>query len=219
MKYKNAIISTGKDILIVFICFFIFMFLSGGGTQNVLAAEDEVTITLDANGGKAVEPVVYKKTQSEIGILPETTRTGYVFNGWWTKNGGTSSSDSAWGGIVKFNDTSLPSSDTTYYARWTEDKAENNKQDTYFYGKTDEKVDKVTYNYGYISDSTARGITYNYGHIEKASAGTYNYGYIDCLISSSRTLTYNYGKITDSQNKITYNYGTIEKNNALVDTN
>lgn len=43
MKYKNAIISTGKDILIVFICFFIFMFLSGGGTQNVLAAEDEVT--------------------------------------------------------------------------------------------------------------------------------------------------------------------------------
>mgnify|MGYP000513697158 CR=1 FL=1 len=93
MKYKNAIISTGKDILIVFICFFIFMFLSGGGTQNVLAAEDEVTITLDANGGKAVEPVVYKKTQSEIGILPETTRTGYVFNGWWTKNGGTSSSD------------------------------------------------------------------------------------------------------------------------------
>ena len=219
MKYKNAIISTGKDILIVFICFFIFMFLSGGGTQNVLAAEDEVTITLDANGGKAVEPVVYKKTQSEIGILPETTRTGYIFNGWWTKNGGTSSSDSAWGGIVKFNDTSLPSSDTTYYARWTEDKAENNKQDTYFYGKTDEKVDKVTYNYGYISDSTARGITYNYGHIEKASAGTYNYGYIDCLISGSRTLTYNYGKITDSQNKITYNYGTIEKNNALVDTN
>lgn len=81
MKYKNAIISTGKDILIVFICFFIFMFLSGGGTQNVLAAEDEVTITLDANGGKAVEPVVYKKTQSKIGILPETTRTGYVFNG------------------------------------------------------------------------------------------------------------------------------------------
>lgn len=78
MKYKNAIISTGKDILIVFICFFIFMFLSGGGTQNVLAAEDEVTITLDANGGKAVEPVVYKKTQSEIGILPETTRTGYI---------------------------------------------------------------------------------------------------------------------------------------------
>lgn len=219
MKYKNAIILTGKDILIVFICFFIFMFLSGGGTQNVLAAEDEVTITLDANGGKAVEPVVYKKTQSKIGILPETTRTGYVFNGWWTKNGGTSSSDSAWGGIVKFNDTSLPSSDTTYYARWTEDKAENNKQDTYFYGKTDEKVDKVTYNYGYISDSTARGITYNYGHIEKASAGTYNYGYIDCLISGSRTLTYNYGKITDSQNKITYNYGTIEKNNALVDTN
>lgn len=76
MKYKNAIISTGKDILIVFICFFIFMFLSGGGTQNVLAAEDEVTITLDANGGKAVEPVVYKKTQSEIGILPETTGRG-----------------------------------------------------------------------------------------------------------------------------------------------
>lgn len=132
MKYKNAIILTGKDILIVFICFFMFMFLSGGGTQNVLAAEDEVTITLDANGGEAVEPVVYKKIQSKIGILPETTRTGYVFNGWWTKNGGTSSSDSAWGGIVKFNDTSLPSSDTTYYARWTEDKAENNKQDTYF---------------------------------------------------------------------------------------
>lgn len=219
MKYKNAIISTGKDILIVFICFFIFMFLSGGGTQNVLAAEDEVTITLDANGGKAVEPVVYKKTQSKIGILPETTRTGYVFNGWWTKNGGTSSSDSAWGGIVKFNDTSLPSSDTTYYARWTEDKDENNKQKTYFYGKTDEKIDRVTYNYGYISDSTERGITYNYGHIEKAFPGTYNYGYIDCLISSSRTLTYNYGKITDSQSRVGTNYGTIEKNNASVDTN
>lgn len=79
MKYKNAIISTGKDILIVFICFFVFMFLSGGGMQNVLAAEDEVTITLDANGGKAVEPVVYKKTQSKIGILPETTRGGGMY--------------------------------------------------------------------------------------------------------------------------------------------
>ncbi|MFR8947318.1 MAG: hypothetical protein ACLVH3_17325 [Blautia obeum] len=147
------------------------MFLSGGGTQNVLAAEDEVTITLDANGRKAVEPVVYKKTQSEIGILPETTRTEVIY----LMAGGQRTVEHLLqilheAGIVKFNDTSLPSSDTTYYARWTEDKAENNKQDTYFYGKTDEKVDKVTYNYGYISDSTARGITYNYGHIEKASA-------------------------------------------------
>ena len=92
MKYKNAIISTGKDILIVFICFFIFMFLSGGGTQNVLAAEDEVTITLDANGGKAVEPVVYKKTQSKIGMvcIPSSRQLKkykiFVLPGWISGN-------------------------------------------------------------------------------------------------------------------------------------
>lgn len=223
MKHKNEIFSMrkmGNNILITFICFLLFMFFCGGGTQKVLAAEDEVTITLDANGGKVVEPVVYKKAQSKVGLLPETTRSGYVFNGWWTKDGGTSSSDSAWGSIVKYNSDSMPKADTTYYARWTEDNDKNNKQSSTFYGKADKNVSVWSTNYGHIMDSSEKTISYNYGHVEKMlSGGTYNYGYIDNLIAGNSSLTYNYGKITESQGKVSTNYGTLEKNGATVNTN
>lgn len=221
MKHKNEIFSMkkmGNNILITFICCLLFMFFCWGETQKVFAAEDEVTITLDANGGKAVEPVVYKKTQSKLGLLPETSRNGYIFNGWWTKDGGTSSSDSAWGSIAKPNDTSLPKTDTTYYARWTEDNDTNNKQGTYFYGKADKNTAVWGYNYGYIVDSSEKTITYNYGHIEKSSGGTYNYGYIDHLISGSSIST-NYGKVTDSQGNISTNNGKVTDNKGTISTN
>ena len=219
MKRKNAIVSTGKELLILFICFLIFMFFRGGSTQQVFAAENEITITLDANGGKAVAPQKYNTQSKKIGILPETTRPGYVFNGWWTKNGGTSSSNSSWGSIVEFNNTSLPTTDTTYYARWTEDKDENNKQGTYFYGKAAENTNVSTYNYGYIVDSSKKTITYNYGHIEKSAGGTYNYAYIDCFVPGQSSFIYNYGKITDSQGKISTNYGMVTNNQSTISTN
>lgn len=234
MKHKNEIFSMkkmGNNILIAFICFLLFMFFCWGGTQKVFAAEDEVTITLDANGGKAVEPVVYKKTQSKIGILPETTRNGYIFNGWWTKDGGTSSSDSAWGSIVKFNYDSLSTADITYYARWTEDNDKNNEQSSTFYGKADKNVSVWSTNYGHIVDSSEKTISYNYGHINTLKGGTYNYGYIDELKGSGSYtynyglvdknyvdhISYNYGKVNTNIGKVDDNYGVIEKNTGTID--
>lgn len=222
MKHKNEMFSMrkmGNNILITFICFLLFMFFCGGGTQKVLAAEDEVTITLDANGGKAVEPVVYKKAQSKVGLLPETTRSGYVFNGWWTKDGGTSSSDSAWGSIVKYNSDSMPKADTTYYARWTEDNDKNNKQSSTFYGKADKNVSVWSTNYGHIMDSSEKTISYNYGHINTLKGGTYNYGYIDEL-KGSGSYTYNYGLVDENYvDYISYNYGKVNTNIGKVDDN
>lgn len=219
MEHRNTIVSMGKDIRILFICVLIFMFFIGGLTQQALAAEDEITITLDANGGEAVDPQTYNTTQTtKVGILPETTRSGYVFNGWWTKNGGTSSSDSDWGSIVKFNSTSVPTTDTTYYARWTEDKDENNKQSDQFYGRTDKNTAVSDGNYGYIEDSSGKRVNSNYGHIEKSAGGWFNYSYIDCLVLNESVennfLYYNFGKVTDNESEIDTNYGTVENNKA-----
>jgi len=44
----------------------------------------EIVITFDANGGNVSEPSKTVKYNSEYGNLPEPTRTGYTFEGWYT---------------------------------------------------------------------------------------------------------------------------------------
>lgn len=69
---------------------------------------NEIVITFDANEGTEVEDI--EKTYGEsIETLPETSRTGYTFDGWYTeKQGGTKVTEPY----------AVPTENTTLYAHW-----------------------------------------------------------------------------------------------------
>ena len=76
----------------------------------------DYTITLDANGGTALDPASFIIEADEaLGELPAPARTGYTFKGWFTaKTGGNA--------VTK--DT-IPTADMTIYAQWEQVKNEN----------------------------------------------------------------------------------------------
>lgn len=64
----------------------------------------------DGNGGSSDREVdaPYEYDDNIQTPLPNATREGYTFNGWWTsKNGG-----------VKLTETTHVTKDITYYAHW-----------------------------------------------------------------------------------------------------
>lgn len=66
------------------------------------------TVKFDGNGGSDGSPVDIK-IGDKIGTLPNSTRAGYISNGWYTeKDGGTKITA----------DTAVPYADTVYYAQW-----------------------------------------------------------------------------------------------------
>ena len=76
----------------------------------------DYTITLDVNGGTALDPASFIIEIGEaLGELPTPTRTGYIFKGWFTaKTGGNA--------VTK--DT-IPTADMTVYAQWEQVPNEN----------------------------------------------------------------------------------------------
>ena len=66
------------------------------------------TVALNANGG-SVSPTAWSAPSGyAVGVLPEPTRTGYEFEGWFTAaNGGT-----------KVTESTLLTGDVTYHAHW-----------------------------------------------------------------------------------------------------
>ena len=76
----------------------------------------DYTITLDVNGGTALDPASFIIEIGEaLGELPTPTRTGYTFKGWFTaKTGGNA--------VTK--DT-IPTADMTVYAQWEQIPNEN----------------------------------------------------------------------------------------------
>ena len=73
------------------------------------------TITWDANGGSVTPTSSTYTYDGDPVALPTPTRTGYSFNGWFTaSSGGTRISD--------VGKTNKPTSNTTYYAQWAENK-------------------------------------------------------------------------------------------------
>ena len=68
------------------------------------------TVTFNANGGKVEESERIVEKGAQIGELPEPTRKGYGFDGWFTKN-------SSLGAIIQ--PTAKVTKDVTYYAQWT----------------------------------------------------------------------------------------------------
>ena len=76
------------------------------------------TITWDSQGGVDSIPnwsVTYGLTLGSHGDLPIPTREGFEFGNWWT---------SAEGGTQVTAGTSVPASNTTYYAHWNESRPE-----------------------------------------------------------------------------------------------
>ena len=70
----------------------------------------EYTITLDGNGGNVTSSSIVVKYNETYGNLPEPTRTGYDFNGWYTgKTNGTQITDNS---IVNVAENQ------TIYAQW-----------------------------------------------------------------------------------------------------
>lgn len=68
------------------------------------------TLTYNANGGSVSPTSKGVQYGSQYGTLPNPTRTGYTFNGWYT---------SASGGIKVLDTTVMGASNTTIYAQWT----------------------------------------------------------------------------------------------------
>ncbi len=164
-----------------------------------------VTIKLDGNGGTDGGTFTgkYKET---IGVLPMSSRSGYIFNGWWArdKNGN-------WNGVLSARD-GFPAQDTTYYARWTKKTAENTT--TFingvsgfdgFFTATDENRGNVSENYGEIGLVTEGGtVGKNYGYV-----GIYKGGFISD----------NYGVIGNNKGKLNYNYNMLKVNSGELDYN
>lgn len=71
--------------------------------------ENFVVVILDANGGDAKPEVIRKNKGEKYGNLPEVTRDGYFFDGWFT---------AATGGSRVTASTSV-SGDVTLYAHWS----------------------------------------------------------------------------------------------------
>lgn len=72
------------------------------------------TITFNANGGTVSPSTKSVSNGSTYGILPRPTRSGFIFDGWWTaETGGT-----------KIRATDKPSGSHTVYAHWKQDGGE-----------------------------------------------------------------------------------------------
>lgn len=75
---------------------------------------NSITITLNPNGGTVSPATKSVENGSVYGILPRPTRSGFIFDGWWTAaTGGT-----------KITATDKPSGNQTVYAHWKQDGGE-----------------------------------------------------------------------------------------------
>ena len=77
-------------------------------TATTTKIEREYTITFDSNGGEQPNSQITLKEGTVLGNLPEVTRTGYTFKGWYTeKVDGT-----------RITEQTIVTQDVTYYAQW-----------------------------------------------------------------------------------------------------
>ena len=109
-----------RKLSIIFMLGFLTMFLLGcdlfgGGTTTTTTAAVTTTavttvltydIAFNSMGGITVADGIYLEGESTV--LPEPTKTGYTFDGWYL-------SDSY---EIEFTLTSIPIADITLYAKW-----------------------------------------------------------------------------------------------------
>ena len=97
--YNGDGVLTGSDVSAVYSLY-----------KNPQQTEEnqKYTITFNSNGGSNVSSIT-KTFGEEIGSLPEPTRTGYTFDGWYTSSSGG----------TQISSTTKVLANTTYYAHWT----------------------------------------------------------------------------------------------------
>ena len=155
-----------------------------GNADYTLYATWEIitnTFTFDANGG-SVDSTSMTVTYNQAYTLPTPTRTGYVFNGWYTSDG-TKVTDDTWTG----------SADLALTASWTV-----NTYDITFVDTTIST--SITFNYNY-SGATSTTMTLSGGTILDYPTKPERYGYVftGWYTDSECTSLYTFsGNITDN---------------------
>lgn len=79
-------------------------------------------ISLDANGGTVSGATVKVVEGAAIGTLPTPTKEGYTFGGWYTAKGNG----------TEVTAETVPTGNTTYYARWTKEIGNGEDKVTYY---------------------------------------------------------------------------------------
>lgn len=69
-----------KKRSIVFILILVAAFVFSA--FSACSKKETFTVTFEANGGAAVDPITYRAGDEAI-ALPTTAREGYTFEGWW----------------------------------------------------------------------------------------------------------------------------------------
>jgi len=76
---------------------------------NIQAQAVFRNITFNGNGGTPTTTTLQRQQGTQIGGLPNVTRAGFTFAGWWTAQTG---------GAQVFSNTMVPANNVTYWARW-----------------------------------------------------------------------------------------------------
>ena len=193
-------------------------------SSNVVTLEcklQRAEVTFDNNDGSDKKQTVSKVVGTELGELPTVSREGYEFAGWYTdKTSGTRVTEN----------TVVPETDVTYYARWEEvvitlnptsytyDGTEKKPETTVKVGsKTLEKDKDYTVEYkNNINVGTATvTITGKGSYVGVTATKIFKINEKRITIPAGKTLTYNGEEQTGVDSKAEYKLsGTIKATNA-----
>ena len=160
-------------------------------------------LTLNSMGGSSVSNIE-ALGGSEI-TLPEPTKSGYDFDGWYTEEeGGT-----------KITSNTMPTSNTTYYAHWTLLIPPICKKATTLHTETCSQTNTSYYcsGDGYTSTGSKGTTTITYGHTNLTN-GEMTAGYaLDCKVSTTGDYTERFYYVSDyfdpSTNSFDSDYATL----------
>jgi uncharacterized repeat protein (TIGR02543 family) len=165
------------------------------------------TVTFDANGGECSTATMTVEYQGTYGALPEATRTGYIFDGWFTDK-----TDGALTALTTV--TKVDRMNHTLYARWAKKEAETSERpsvadakaititvpDAAFTGSARASAVTVKYNGETLVEGTDYTVTYrNNKQIGKATATITGIG----RYSGAKTVTFKIVPKKTSISKVT----------------
>jgi uncharacterized repeat protein (TIGR02543 family) len=106
----NKAVVQGAGCLIFFAVLLVFTGCKDLFHDNESEKPKEYTVTFDAAGGSPASQTRTVRSGSSVGSMPSTpSRSGYVFNGWYTASDGEGN---------QFTAATIVTADITLYARW-----------------------------------------------------------------------------------------------------
>lgn len=186
-----------------------------GWAESSLVEKYSYTVYFNANGGSCSTGSKSVTYQSTYGSLPDASRTGYRFDGWYTSSSG--------GSRIYASSTYSSASNSTLYAHWT---ANTYSISFNANGGTVTSTSKtVTYasSYGTLPTASRTGYSFN-GWFTSSSGGSQITASSTVTITSSQTLyahwtansytvsfNANGGAVSASSKNVTYasTYGTL----------